>query len=226
MPTVRIAPSILSADFSRLGEQVEEAIRSGADLIHVDVMDGHFVPNLTMGPMIVSAIKPICAAAGVPIDVHLMVEKPEALIESFVQAGSDILTVHVETCPHLNRTVQQIHEFGIQAGVSLNPATPLSSLDEILPFVDLVLVMTVNPGFGGQRYMAGSTQKISRLRQMLDDRSLARVAIEVDGGISESNVGEVLEAGATILVAGSAIFNRQASIAQNLSRIRQAIVKD
>lgn len=222
-PRVRIAPSILSADFSRLGEQIQQAIRAGAEIIHVDVMDGHFVPNLTLGPPIVKAIQPITSAAGVLLDVHLMVEKPERLISAFVEAGAQILSVHVETCPHLHRTVQQIKEAGCMAGVTLNPATPLASIEEILPFVDLVLVMSVNPGFGGQAYIPTITSKIARLRQMLDERALTQVELEVDGGINNQTAAIVVSVGASILVAGSAIFNHSASVQENFNSLTRSI---
>ena len=220
---IKIAPSILSADFARLGEQVQEAVDAGVGYIHVDVMDGHFVPNLSFGAIVVEAVKPITSAAGVVLDVHLMIERPEALIPDFIRAGADSITVHVETCPHLHRTVHQIKECGIRAGVTLNPATPLSTLEEILPVVDLILVMSVNPGFGGQSYIPASTQKLAKLRQMLDERGLTHVEIEVDGGISVENASEVTEAGATILVAGSAIFNNRGSIAENINALRLTI---
>jgi ribulose-phosphate 3-epimerase len=220
---VKIAPSILSADFSRLGEQVREAISAGGAYIHVDVMDGHFVPNLTVGPLVVKALKPITQPAGVLLDVHLMIEKPELLIPDFARAGADSITVHVETCPHLHRTVEQIKEFGVRAGVTLNPATPLAALEEILPYADLILVMSVSPGFGNQVYIPSITAKISRLRQMLDERGLIHIEVEVDGGIKTNNIAEVVGAGATVLVIGSAIFNRQASIAENIAALRRAI---
>ena len=220
---IKIAPSILSADFARLGEQVQEAVDAGVGYIHVDVMDGHFVPNLSLGALVVEAVKPITSAAGVVLDVHLMIERPEALIPDFIRAGADSITVHVETCPHLHRTIHQIKEGGINAGVTLNPATPLSTLEEILPEVDLILVMSVNPGFGGQSYIPNSTQKLAKLRRMLDERGLTHVEIEVDGGISVENVAVVAQAGATILVAGSAIFNERGSIAENINALRLAI---
>jgi ribulose-phosphate 3-epimerase len=222
MMAVKIATSILSADFSRLGDQVQEAIAAGADYIHVDVMDGHFVPNLTVGPLVVKAIKPIAASAGVPLDVHLMIEKPERLIPEFAAAGADHLTVHVETCPHLHRTIQHINEQGVSAGVTLNPATSLITLEEILPYVHQVLIMSVNPGFGGQEYIPTSTAKIARLRQMLAERRLSRVEIQVDGGIKPENAAEIVKAGANVLIVGSAIFNRQASIATNITALRAA----
>ncbi len=217
---VKIAASILSADFSRLGEQVQEAIAGGADMIHVDVMDGHFVPNMTIGPLVLKAIKPIVHRAGLPLDVHLMIEKPERLIPAFAEAGADTLTVHVETCPHLHRTLQQIRELGVRPSVTLNPATPLVSLEEILPDVEQVLIMSVNPGFGGQSYIPETTRKIARLRKMLADRALEGVEIEVDGGIKPDNAGEVTRAGADILVVGSGIFNRNASVADNIAALR------
>jgi ribulose-phosphate 3-epimerase len=221
--TVKIAPSILSSDFARLGEQVREAIDGGGDFIHVDVMDGHFVPNMTVGPLVVAAIRPITQAAGVPMDVHLMMEKPERLIPDFAQAGASSLIVHVETCPHLHRTVQHIKEHDVRAGVTLNPATPLVSLEEILPYVDLVLIMSVNPGFGGQSYIPTSTQKIARLRHMLDEKGLAHVDILVDGGVEPENAAEIAGAGATVLVSGSAIFNKKASVAENIAALRAAV---
>jgi len=218
---VKIAASILSADFARLGEQVKEAEAAGADWIHVDIMDGHFVPNMTVGPLVVRSLRPI---TNLPLDVHLMIEQPERLIPDFVRAGADRITVHVETCPHLHSTVQQINRLGVKAGVTLNPATLLNTLEEILPDVDLVLIMSVNPGFGGQSYILSSTARIARLRRMLDEGGLAGVELEVDGGIKTHNVAEVVAAGATVLVIGSAIFNRQASVAANIAALREQII--
>jgi ribulose-phosphate 3-epimerase len=218
--TIQIAASILSADFARLGEQVSAAQAAGADRIHVDVMDGHFVPNITVGPLIVRALRPI---TNLPLDVHLMIERPERYIPDFVQAGVNSVTVHVETCPHLERTIQQIKELGAKAGVTLNPATPLSMLEEILPDVDKVLIMSVSPGFGNQVYLPGSTRRIARLRQTLDGRGLTAVDIAVDGGIKVHNIAEVAAAGANIMVIGSAIFNAQASVAANIAALRKGL---
>ncbi|MFC2054081.1 ribulose-phosphate 3-epimerase [Chloroflexota bacterium] len=221
--SIKIAPSILAADFARLGEQVQEAVDAGVGYIHVDVMDGHFVPNLSFGALVVEAVKQITSAAGVVLDVHLMIERPEALIPDFIRSGADNITVHVETCPHLHRTIHQIKEGGIRVGVALNPATPLSTLEVILPEVDHVLVMSVNPGFGGQSYIPNSTQKLAKLRRMLHERGLTNVEIEIDGGISVENAAEVAQAGATILVVGSAIFNDRGSIAENINALRLSI---
>ena len=221
--TVKLASSILSANFSRLGQDVREAVEAGAEYIHFDVMDGQFVPNITIGPLILKALRPIADETGAVLDVHLMIEKPELMIPSFAKAGADIITVHVETCPHLHRTVQQIHELGAKAGVTLNPATPLSAIEEILPYIDMVLIMSVNPGFGGQSSIPTSTAKISRLRKMLDDIGREDVDIEVDGGVKTHNAAEIAAAGASILVAGSAIFNDKKSIAENIADFRKAL---
>ena len=222
MNPIKLAPSILAADFARLGEQVQEAITAGAAHIHLDVMDGHFVPNISIGPLIVAALRPQARAAGVLLDVHLMIENPERYLADFAHAGADILTVHVETCPHLHRTIQMIRELGVKPGVTLNPATPLTTLEPILPDVDLVLIMSVNPGFGGQSYIPGSTAKIRRLRQMLDEIG-STADLEVDGGIKVSNAAEIVHAGANVLVAGSAIFNRQQSVTDSMAAFWQAL---
>jgi ribulose-phosphate 3-epimerase len=198
----RIAPSILSADVAHLAKEVHEVIGAGADWIHVDVMDGHFVPNITIGPLVVKALKGV---VNVPLDVHLMIENPDFYLDPFIEAGADILTVHVEACTHLHRTVQHIKMKGIIAGVALNPATSLTSLDYILPDVDLVLIMTVNPGFGGQEFILSTLPKIERLREVITERGL-NVDIEVDGGVKLDNIGEISRRGVDIFVAGSGIF--------------------
>ncbi|MFQ6057852.1 MAG: ribulose-phosphate 3-epimerase [Anaerolineae bacterium] len=216
---IKIAPSILSADFARLGEQVAEAEAAGADYIHIDVMDGHFVPNITVGPLVVEAVRRVTR---LPLDVHLMIEAPERYLARFAQAGADIITVHVEASSHLHRTVEQIRELGGKAGVSLNPATPLSSLEEILEYVDLILLMTVNPGFGGQAFIESMLPKIERLRGMLTERGLD-VELEVDGGINAQTAPKVVAAGANVLVAGEAIFGAGVSVAEAMRKIREAI---
>jgi ribulose-phosphate 3-epimerase len=217
--SVKIAPSILSADFARLAESIAEAEEAGADWIHVDVMDGHFVPNITIGVPVVAALRRV---TDLPLDVHLMIEQPDRYVDAFVDAGADWLTVHQEAAVHLHRTVERIRQKGARPGVSINPATPASALGEILPYVDLVLVMSVNPGFGGQRYIPTSGRKIAALRRELDERSLWPIEIEVDGGIGPDTAGEVVAAGATVLVAGAAVFNAQAPVADNIRRLREA----
>ena len=202
---VLIAPSILSADFARLAEEIAAVEQAGADLLHVDVMDGHFVPNLTVGPPIVESLKKVTK---LPLDVHLMITNADAFIPDFVDAGADYLTVHVEACPHLHRTIQSIKERGIKAGVTLNPATPISSLQDILGDVDLVLIMSVNPGFGGQKFIPSVLKKIADARAMLD-RINSHALLEVDGGVKVENTQEIVAAGATTLVAGSAIFSQR-----------------
>ena len=219
-PKIKIAPSILSADFARLGEQVAEATRAGADLIHVDVMDGHFVPQITIGALVVSAIRKY---TNLPLDVHLMIESPEDQIAQFAKAGADIITVHIEPCAHIHRVIQMIKATGVKAGISINPATSLSTLDEILPEVDMVLVMTVNPGFGGQTFIENTLDKITRLRAEIDTRKL-NIELEVDGGINTKTAPRVVKCGATALVAGAAIFNSGVSIDEAIKKLRQSLV--
>jgi ribulose-phosphate 3-epimerase len=216
---IKIAPSILSADFARLADALQQAEAGGADWIHVDCMDGRFVPNLTIGPPVVKALK---KDTKLPLDVHLMIEQPENLIEAFIDAGADYLTVHVEASTHLHRTIQRIRDLGAKPGVSLNPATPLSSIDEILPYVDLVLVMSVNPGFGGQRYIPTMTEKIATLRRTLGERHLWPIELEVDGGITAKTLPDVAAAGATVVVAGAAVFNEKAGVAENIGALKAA----
>ena len=215
--SIKLAPSILSADFARLGLQVAEAEANGADLIHVDVMDGHFVPNISIGPMVVEAVR---HSTALPLDVHLMIEQPERYVECFARAGADILTVHVETSPHVHRLVQMVHGLGKKAGVSLNPASAVGCLEEIITCADLVLVMTVNPGFGGQEFIPSMLNKIARVRAMVDERGLD-CDIEVDGGINPETAGLTVRAGANILVAGAAVFASQDGIASALARLRR-----
>ncbi|MBM41881.1 MAG: ribulose-phosphate 3-epimerase [Acidobacteria bacterium] len=202
--SVRLAPSILSADFATLGAAVQLAQAGGADLIHVDVMDGHFVPNITIGPPVVRSLARIATK---PLDVHLMVSNPDLYLEAFVDAGAGMLSVHVEAVTHLHRTIERIKQLGAEAGVVLNPATPVGALDEIVRFVDFVLVMSVNPGFGGQRFIPGSERKIRQVRRLLDEAGNS-AEIEVDGGIDTSNIADVVEAGAGIVVAGAAVFGQ------------------
>ena len=214
-----LSPSILSADFAKLGEGVERAAKAGAEYIHIDVMDGAFVPNISFGMPVIKAIRPLTDKV---FDVHLMIEEPVRYIQEFVDAGADMITVHVEACKHLHRTVQVIKSYGIKAGVVLNPATSLSTIEEILPEVDMVLLMSVNPGFGGQKYIETTTDKIRRLRQMINDRNL-NVDIEVDGGVTLDNVDMLIEAGANILVAGSAVY--KGSIEDNVKGFLEVFKK-
>jgi ribulose-phosphate 3-epimerase len=201
---VKIAPSILSADFSILAEEILDVERGGADMIHVDVMDGHFVPNLTIGPLIVEAIRPITK---LPLDVHLMIENPDAYIEAFANAGADYLTVHVEACTHLHRTIQLIKSYGVRASVVLNPATPVASIQHIIGDIDMVLLMTVNPGFGGQKFIASVLPKIAEVKQLAEQNGV-NIEIEVDGGVNVETAKLCIKHGATVLVAGSAIYSQ------------------
>ncbi|MBW2552921.1 MAG: ribulose-phosphate 3-epimerase [Deltaproteobacteria bacterium] len=198
----KLAPSILSADFSRLGDEIKAVEEAGADYIHIDVMDGHFVPNITIGPLVVEAIKNVTK---LPLDVHLMISNPDKYIKDFIKAGSSILSVHAETCPHLQRTINHIRELGIKPAVVLNPSTSLSTLEYILEEVDMVLLMTVNPGFGGQKFISSMIPKIKKLRKLIDEKHLS-VELEVDGGINLDNISKVVKAGADVIVAGSAVF--------------------
>ncbi len=213
---IKIAPSILSADFSRLGDDIQAVDRAGADYIHIDVMDGHFVPNITIGPLVVNALRKVTDK---PLDVHLMIENPDLYIPEFAKAGADIITVHQEAVPHVHRTVQLIKSLGKKAGVSLNPATPVETLNVILDELDLVLVMSVNPGFGGQGFIPSALDKIRALRQLITQRGLA-TELEVDGGVKIDNIAEVVAAGADVLVAGSAVFNT-ANYAATIAALRE-----
>ena len=216
---VKWAPSILSADFARLGEQVAEVVKAGADYIHVDVMDGHFVPNITIGIPVVQSLRKITK---IPLDVHLMIEKPENYIERFAAAGADIITVHAEACIHLDSTLRAIRKAGARAGVSINPATPLSAIDEVLAMSDMILIMTVNPGFGGQEFIYPVVNKIERLAQILYNRKI-KAEIEVDGGITVETAPVATKAGASVLVAGSAIFNSKLGIKKALKELQDSV---
>lgn len=217
--TIKIAPSIIAADFTRLAEQVHAAEAAGADWLHVDVMDGQFVPNITIGPFVVQALREV---SRLPLDVHLMIADPDRYVEDFVQAGAATLTVHAEACLHLHRTLARIKDAGVRAGVALNPATPPAVLEEVLSDLDLVLVMSVNPGFSGQRFIPASLSKVERVRRMLNLLG-SRADLEVDGGVNAGNAGELVRVGASVLVAASAIFNREDSIAANVARLRAAV---
>jgi ribulose-phosphate 3-epimerase len=216
---LKLAPSILTANFGRLTEEIRAAEQGGADLIHLDVMDGMFVPNLTFGPLVVAAVR---RATTLPVDVHLMIHEPDRYLAEFAQAGANQITVHSEACQHLHRTVQRVADLGCQVGVAINPATPVENVREILPIVDLILVMTVNPGFGGQQFIEMSTSKIRRLRRLQEELN-PTCALQVDGGINLETIGDVAVAGATCFVVGSAVYNERASVAANLVALRRAL---
>lgn len=219
---VQIAPSVLASDFTQLGQQVSEAQAGGANLIHIDVMDGRFVPNITMGPLVVKAIRRV---TDLPLDVHLMIVEPERYIQDFADAGADIISVHIETSPHLHRTLQMIRESGCRVGVALNPHIPASALSEVITMVDLINVMTVNPGFGGQSFIMDTKSKIAELRAMIGDVK-AKVDIEVDGGINTETVTHAVQSGANVLVAGTAIFGHKDGISAGISALRQTLAKE
>ena len=214
---IKIAPSILAADFATHGEEVLEVEKAGADWIHVDVMDGHFVPNISFGPIVLNAIRPLTK---LPMDVHLMIENPDQYIEDFAKAGADFITVHVEACPHLHRTIQLIRSFGVKPGVVLNPHTPIETIQHVLEDIDLVLFMTVNPGFGGQKFIHSVIPKVKQLSDIIKEKGLS-IEIEIDGGINEETIIPCAEAGATVFVAGSAIYSK-ADRTQALQAIRKA----
>lgn len=218
-PPIKLASSILSADFSRLGEAVAEATLAGVDYIHVDIMDGRFVPNITFGADMVKAIR---SQTTLPLDVHLMIAEPERHVQRFAAAGGDIITVHAEACTHLHRVVHQIKESGVRAGVAINPGTPISVVEDLLPDLDLVLVMSVNPGFPSQEFIPSSVDKLQRMRQRLDAMG-AGAELEVDGGVNEATAASVAKAGARVLVAGSALFNDRGTVRENLGRLRSAL---
>lgn len=215
-----LAPSILSADFGHLARDVQAVEVAGADWIHVDVMDGHFVPNITIGPLVAAAVR---RATRLPVDVHLMIDAPDRYLADFVKAGADRITVHQEACPHLHRTLQRIRELGALPGVALNPSTPLECLREVLPYLDLLLIMTVNPGFGGQAYIPSSTGKIMRARDLLDAHGRNEVMVQVDGGVDVTTAPEVAAAGAEVLVAGSAVFGHDGGGGEGIRSLRAAL---
>jgi len=217
---IKIAPSVLSADFTRLGEHLREAEAGGADWMHLDIMDGHFVPNISYGPVLVEAVN---RATKLPLDVHLMIEDPDLFVPEFVKAGADYVTVHVEACPHLHRSIQFIKSLGAKAGVSLNPATPASTLDEILPYVDLILIMSVNPGFGGQSFIQTCLPKAERIANMAKAVN-PNVLISIDGGVGPKNVGPLVKAGCSVVIAGSAVFGKP-DVAKAIRELREAAAR-
>ncbi|MEZ4708238.1 MAG: ribulose-phosphate 3-epimerase [Caldilineaceae bacterium] len=218
--SIKLAPSILTADFGHLAQQLQAAEAGGADYMHLDVMDGRFVPNISFGPLLVQAVRQYTA---LPLDVHLMIVEPDQYIPEFAKAGAAILTVHVEACVHLHRTLQLIRDVGCRASVALNPATPVEAVYEVLPLLDMVLVMSVNPGFGGQQFIAQSLDKLQRMRRLINERNPA-CDLEVDGGVGAHNIADVAASGANVIVAGSAIYNAKASVAENLRTLRAALM--
>lgn len=214
---IKIAPSVLSADFTRLGEHLRQAEAGGADWLHLDIMDGHFVPNISYGPIVVEAVNRV---TNLPLDVHLMIENPDFFAPEFVKAGADYVTVHVEACPHLHRTIQLIKQLGVKAGVSLNPATPVSTLEEIIPHVDLVLVMSVNPGFGGQSFIESCLPKVQRVAELIKAKK-SNALLSIDGGVGPKNVGALVKAGCQVIVAGSAVFGKP-DVAKAIKELREA----
>ena len=222
MAKVKLAPSILSADFACLGEQVELCLEAGCEFVHVDVMDGHFVPNITMGPIVVKSLKPLLAKYNAVMDVHLMIANPDDYLKEFAEAGADVITVHVESCGRLGDTVEMIRSLGVRPGITLNPDTKLEKIVEVIPNVDLVLIMSVNPGFGGQEFVPATMKKIADVRMILD-KTGSKTELEVDGGIKVSNVQSVVEAGASVVVAGSAIFSSGTTIENSIAEIRKAV---
>jgi len=221
LATIGLVPSILSADFTRLGEQVREVEAAGAQRIQIDVMDGHFVPNITMGPMVVEAVR---RTTRLPLEAHLMITNPQDYIETFAKAGADVIIVHYEVCPHLHRVIQNIKATGKQAGVALNPSTPVFMLKDMISVIDLVLIMTINPGFGGQELLPETLPKITEARELVIQRGL-QCDIEVDGGVHEATVPLVVDAGANLLVSGSGVYNKKESVAQAMQRLRRAIAR-
>ena len=222
MAKVKLAPSILSADFACLGDQVEICLQEGCEYVHIDVMDGHFVPNITMGPNVVKSLKPLLVQYNAVMDVHLMISNPDIYLKEFAEAGADIITVHVESCGRLGETVDMIRSLGVRPGITLNPDTKLDRIMEVIPNVDLVLIMSVHPGFGGQEFVPAAMKKIVDVRKMLDETE-SKAELEVDGGIKVSNVRSVVEAGASVVVAGSAIFSNGTTIEHNIAEIRRAV---
>ena len=216
---MKLAPSIYTADFARLGEQIKDAERAGVDVIHLDIMDGNFVPNITFGPVVCAAVR---RSTSLPCEAHLMINAPERYFGDYVDAGVSRITVHVETCPHLYSTIQQLRQLKTQVGITLNPLTPLSMLEDALPLVDLVLIMSVEPGYGGQKYIPQSTQRIAEVRRMLDDIG-SHAELEVDGGVNLSTIAQVRDAGASIVVVGSAVFNDKHSVAESVAMLRGAL---